>query len=191
MEENFYSSYIPTLRDKLLKELKKSGLAIKVLNWDVRRISTFTSPVPWLLLREMSISGASNHNLKFPHCLSNNVSVPSLVNRTEQRACFDFNFSPSLFHCFVQTCRITELVRLEGTSGDDLLHSPCFDELHEILVCPFLQPVEVSLNGIITSWCINQPFQLVCLANLLRVHCTPSSTSLMKRLNSTGPCIDL
>ncbi|XP_064924480.1 uncharacterized protein LOC110362235 isoform X2 [Columba livia] len=139
----------------------------------------------------LSERGASNHNLKFPHCLSNNVSVPSLVNRTEQRACFDFNFSPSLFHCFVQTCRITELVRLEGTSGDDLLHSPCFDELHEILVCPFLQPVEVSLNGIITSWCINQPFQLVCLANLLRVHCTPSSTSLMKRLNSTGPCIDL
>lgn len=33
MEESFYSSSTPVLRDKLLKELKKNGLVIKVLDW--------------------------------------------------------------------------------------------------------------------------------------------------------------
>lgn len=33
MEENFYSSSTPALRDKLLKELKKNGLAVNMLDW--------------------------------------------------------------------------------------------------------------------------------------------------------------
>lgn len=31
-----------------------------------------------------------------------------------------------------------------------------FVELHKIPLCPFLQPVKVSLNGGMTIWCINQ-----------------------------------
>ncbi|KAF1440525.1 Zinc finger RNA-binding protein, partial [Pygoscelis papua] len=63
-------------------------------------------------------------------------------------------------------------------------------ELHEIPIGPFLQPVEVPLDGSTTLWHISHSSQFVSSANLWRVHSAPSSRSLMKVLNRTGPSID-
>ena len=65
-----------------------------------------------------------------------------------------------------------------------------FVELCWVPVSPFLQPVEVSLNGSTTVWSMNIPLSFVSFADLLRVHSVPSSRSVMKMLNRTGLSTD-
>ena len=43
-------------------------------------------------------------------------------------------------------------------------------EPHEVPVSPFLQPVQVPLDGSPTLWCVSRSSQFVSSANLLRVH---------------------
>lgn len=62
-----------------------------------------------------------------------------------------------------------------------------FFELREISVSPFLQSVEVPLDGSKTLWRISHFPVLNQYKNLLRVHSVPSSRSLLKKLNSIGP----
>ena len=54
-------------------------------------------------------------------------------------------------------------------------------EPHQLPLCPTLQRVQVSLNG------STAPPSFVLSATLLRMHSIPSSRSLMKMLNKTGP----
>ena len=50
-----------------------------------------------------------------------------------------------------------------------------FAEPHKVLVCSFLQPVLVPLNGNTTTWSLSHSSQLLSSANLLRAHPTLSS----------------
>lgn len=59
-------------------------------------------------------------------------------------------------------------------------------ELHEIHLCPILQPIKTPLNGSTPILCINH---LASSVNLLRVQPVPSSKSLIKTLNSICPSI--
>lgn len=60
-------------------------------------------------------------------------------------------------------------------------------ELHEIHLCPILQPIKTPLNGSTPILCISH---LASSVNLLRVQPVPSSKSLIKTLNSICPSID-
>ena len=55
---------------------------------------------------------------------------------------------------------------------------------------PFLQPVQVSLDGFLPYNVLTTPLSLVSSANLLRVHSMPLSMSLIRMLKSTGPRTD-
>jgi len=63
-------------------------------------------------------------------------------------------------------------------------------ELHQVPLCPTLQPVQVSLMAAQPSGVSTTPPSLVSPADLLRVHSNSSSRSLMKKLNKTGPSTD-
>lgn len=84
-------------------------------------------------------------------------------------------------------------MRLEWTTEDYLVQPPCFYELHKMPGCPLLWPVEISTTEIesTTNRRINHSSQFIWLADLLGVHSVPSPRSLMMKLNSTEPCIDL
>ncbi|PKU41106.1 hypothetical protein llap_8596 [Limosa lapponica baueri] len=64
-----------------------------------------------------------------------------------------------------------------------------FVELHEVPLCTFLHPVEITLNGNTTIHCINNSFQF-CIITKLKAHSILSSISLMKMLNSTDSSIN-
>lgn len=61
-----------------------------------------------------------------------------------------------------------------------------FAELHQIPLCPYLQPLEVPLNDSTTMKRISHSLWFVMSAKLLRVHSVPSYRSLMKRWNGIG-----
>ena len=62
---------------------------------------------------------------------------------------------------------------------------------HDVLPCPSLKPVKVSLNGSIVLWDICHCTQFGIISKLPRVHSVLSSRSLMNKLNkikiSTNP----
>lgn len=61
-----------------------------------------------------------------------------------------------------------------------------FAEFHEVLVCPFLQPVEVPVNDTTTIWHVNNSSQFPDHLQTLEVHFDPSSRSQIKMSNSSG-----
>lgn len=61
--------------------------------------------------------------------------------------------------------------------------------IHQVPVSPFLGLAKVSLNS--SPAFQYTPTNVQSPTNLLRVHFIPSSRSLMKTLNSTGPSTDL
>lgn len=63
-------------------------------------------------------------------------------------------------------------------------------ELHEIPVCPFLQPVKVSLNWAQLGVLSTNPPSMESPANKLRLHSVPSPRSF-RMLNSARPSIRL
>ena len=62
---------------------------------------------------------------------------------------------------------------------------------HHVPPCPALQSVQVLLNGSTDFDVSAIPLTVLSPANLLRVDFIPSSRSLMKMLNKTGPNTDL
>ncbi|XP_055576153.1 uncharacterized protein LOC129736772 [Falco cherrug] len=65
-----------------------------------------------------------------------------------------------------------------------------FAGLHQVPLCPALQPVPVSLNGSAASWCISHSSQLCVTCKRSEGSSVPSSWSLMSKLNRTGPSTD-
>lgn len=63
-------------------------------------------------------------------------------------------------------------------------------ELHEVLISPFLQPVEVYLYGSMTLWHSNHSSQFSVIFRLAAGRVCPI-ISLMKMVNRTGPSVDL
>lgn len=63
-----------------------------------------------------------------------------------------------------------------------------FTELDEGLVCPFLLPVKVLLNGNTPTWCIGCYSQIYIISRLAEgALCLPLSRSLMNMFSSIGP----
>jgi len=58
---------------------------------------------------------------------------------------------------------------------------------HTVDLCPSIQPVRSPCIAFLPSSRLTLLPNLVSSANLLRVHSTPSSNSLIKMLNNTGP----
>lgn len=84
-----------------------------------------------------------------------------------------------------------QIVCFSTSSGTFLPFSPqmqdlafTFLEFHKDSVDPFLQPVEVPLNGSTASWCIIYSSQFQSSENLLRVCSASSSRSLLEVLRS-------
>ncbi|KAK4826818.1 hypothetical protein QYF61_011626 [Mycteria americana] len=63
-------------------------------------------------------------------------------------------------------------------------------KFHAVDDCPMLQSVEIPLQGLLTLKESTAPPSLVSSANLLMVHSTPASRSLINILNTTGPRIE-
>lgn len=88
---------------------------------------------------------------------------------------------PFLQNCFpqlsfLQRCSVTSIYGVWGCSSPDEELEVPFIELCEVPACPFLQPVEVPLDGRMTHWFISTP-GFVLSANFLRAHSAQSFRS--------------
>ena len=79
------------------------------------------------------------------------------------------------------------IVKAASTHVKDLAFG--FIEPYEIHLGPLLKPVWVSLDGI-QYGVLTVPHSLVSSVNLLRMHSTPLSMSLLKILKSISPSTD-